>query len=69
MDDSRRRRNTPLALQREFTDSRLEKQILMRAFAMLVPLDGFEPIDEPARKTDADPCPNMGTRSQGGPLS
>jgi hypothetical protein len=69
MDDSRRRRNTPLALQREFTDSRLEKQILMRAFAMLVPLDGSEPIDEPASKTNADPCPNRGTRSQGGPSS
>jgi hypothetical protein len=68
MDDSRRR-NSPLALQREFTDSRLEKQILMRAFALLIPLDGSEPIDEPAWKTDADPCPNMGTRSQGEPLS
>jgi hypothetical protein len=69
MDDSRRRRNTPLLFQREFTNSRLEQQILMRAFALLVPLDGTEPIDEPARKTDANPCPNMDARFQGEPLS
>jgi hypothetical protein len=41
----------------------------MRAFALLVPLDGTEPIDEPARKTDANPCPNMDARFQGEPLS
>lgn len=66
MEGLRRRRNATLALQREFTDSRLEKQILMRAFALLVPVDGSEPSAEEPGKAAADPPLVITVRSQGG---
>jgi hypothetical protein len=69
MEGPRRRRAATLALHREFTDSRLEKQILIRAFALLVPMDGSEPSIEEPGKTDADQSPVIASRSQGVPLS
>jgi hypothetical protein len=64
-----RRLNATPALQREFTGSRLEKQILMRAFALLVPVDRSEPIPGEPGKADADQPLNIARRSQGVPLS
>jgi hypothetical protein len=69
MEGLRRRRDATLALHREFTDSRLERQILIRAFALLVPIDGSGPMVEQPGKADADPSPVIASRSQGVPLS
>jgi hypothetical protein len=66
MEGLRRRRNALLALQREFTGSRLEKQILMHAFALLVPVDGSEPITEEPQKRITDLPLVIPDRSQGG---
>lgn len=69
MEGSRTRRTTTVSLQREFTGSRLEKQILMRAFALLVPVDGSEPIAEEPEKAATDPAPGTIVQSQGALLS
>jgi hypothetical protein len=69
MEDLRRRGNATLALQREFTDSRLEKQILRQAFALLVPVDGSAPIAEQPGKADVDQALVITVRCQGVPLS
>jgi hypothetical protein len=69
MEGSRTRRTTTLSLQREFTDSRLEKQILIRAFSLLVPVDSSEPIAEEPEKAAADLPPATTVRSQGAPQS
>jgi hypothetical protein len=66
MEGSRTRRNTTVSLRREFAGSRLEKQILVRAFALLVPVDGSEPFGEEAGKAAADRPPVIPARSQGG---
>jgi hypothetical protein len=64
-----RRRNATLALHREFTNSRLEKQVLMRAFALLVPVDGPERIAGEPGKAEVEPPPAITVRSQGGSRS
>jgi len=69
MEGSLTRRSTTVSLQRDFTGSRLEKQILMRAFALLVPVDGSEPIAEEPRQAAADQPPVTDVRSQGVPQS
>jgi len=66
MEDLRRRCNATLALQREFTGSRLERQILMRAFALLVPADGWEPIAVEPGKADANQPLVITVCNQGG---
>jgi hypothetical protein len=66
MEGLRLRRNSLVALQREFTGSRLDKQILMHAFALLVPVHGSEPITEEPEKLITDPPLVIPDRSQGG---
>jgi len=53
MDGSKRQGQSPLAVQREFVGFRLEKQILVRVYELVVPL--FVP--EPAQLTTKRPDP------------
>lgn len=69
MEGSCRCREGALLLQQEFIASRLEKQILMRAFALIVPVDGSEPIGEEPGQAAADQPLVVTVRSQGVPQS
>ena len=47
MDGSRRGRQPPLAVQRDFAGSRLDEQILMRVFELVVPVIRRSLMEEP----------------------
>jgi hypothetical protein len=65
MEASRRRRNAPLPLQREFTGSRLEKQILMRALDLVTPARRLDRMPEEQPTTQAGRPPIGPRRSPG----
>ncbi len=69
MEDTRRRRSVSLSLHREFTGSRLERQILMRAFALVIPTDRSDPSDEEPNEAAQDQRFANPSRSQGGTRS
>jgi hypothetical protein len=52
MEGSRTRQKTTLSLQREFTGSRLEKQILIRAFDLVMPARGSDRVTEEQLATE-----------------
>jgi hypothetical protein len=65
MEGLRRRSKAELSMQREFSGSRLEEQILRRAFELVVPV-----LDQQGKETEplnraADRVPVNTTQSQG----
>ena len=65
MGGSRTRRKTALSLQREFTGSRLEEQILVRAFDLVMPTQRLDRASEEQPTTQTGRSPVEPRRSQG----
>ena len=65
MEDLRCRSKAELSLQREFSDSRLEEQILRRAFELIMPVLARPVKDSEPLNSDADRVPVNATPSQG----
>jgi len=65
MEGSRRRRNTTVPLQREFMGSRLEQQILIRAFDLVLPPQRPERVPDEHSTTETGRPPVEPRRSQG----
>jgi hypothetical protein len=57
MEGSSRRRHPTLFLQREFAGSRLEEQILMRAFELVIPAFRLDVVEDELSSTEADKPP------------
>lgn len=67
MDGSARRRQAPLSLQRDFAGSRLEQQILARAFELIVPSNHLvvpeqQPPDAAGKPASTTPPQTQGAR-------
>jgi hypothetical protein len=65
MEGSSRPRQPALCLHREFVGSRLEEQILKRAFALVMPVHRLDRVDDEQPKAAADHPPVNPVRSQG----
>ena len=65
MEDLHRRREPMFSLQREFSGSRLEQQVLKRAFELVIPSLSKEVGEVEALNTEADRVPLHTTRVQG----
>jgi hypothetical protein len=65
MEGSSHRRQPTLSLQREFAGSRLEEQILMRAFELVIPAFRLDLVEEELSSTEADKPLVNPLRSQG----
>jgi hypothetical protein len=65
MEGSRTRRKATLSLQREFTGSRLEKQILIRAFDLVMPAQRMDRVSKEQSTTQTGRSPVEPRRSQG----
>jgi hypothetical protein len=69
MEGLRCRRDATLVLHREFTNARLEKQILTRAFALVAPVDDPAGIAGEPGKAEAEQLNANSVRSRGGSRS
>lgn len=65
MEGLRRRSKTEMSLQREFSTSRLEEQILRRAFELVIPILVQQVKESKPLNSDADRVPVNATQSQG----
>jgi hypothetical protein len=65
MESSRTRRKALLSLQREFTGSRLEKQILIHAFDLVMPAQRTDRMSEEQSLTQTGRPPVEPRRRQG----
>jgi len=65
MEGLQRRSRAELSWQREFFDSRLEEQILRRAFELVIPILVQEAKQSELCNSDAARLPANATRSQG----
>lgn len=65
MEDLRRRSKSELSLQREFSDSRLEEQILRKAFELVIPVLVQEAKEDEPFNSAADRVPVNAPHSQG----
>jgi hypothetical protein len=65
MEGLRHRSKTELSLQREFSGSRLEEQILRRAFELVIPVLVQQVKESEPLNSAADRVPVNATQSQG----
>jgi hypothetical protein len=65
MEGSNRRRQTAVSLYRQFTGSRLEEQILKRAFELVLPVYHLERGEDEQPKAEANSTPGHSRQSQG----
>jgi hypothetical protein len=65
MEGLRRRSNAELSLQREFSGSRLEEQILRRAFELVIPVLVQQVKESESLNRDTDRVPVNPKQSQG----
>ena len=65
MEGANRRRQPVISLHREFTGSRLEEQILKRAFELVLPIYHRESVADERSQAEADSTPGHSRRSQG----
>jgi hypothetical protein len=65
MEGSNHRRQSVISLYREFAGSRLEEQILKRAFELVLPLVHREPVADERSHAEANSTPDYSRQSQG----
>jgi hypothetical protein len=65
MEGSNNRRPSAVSLYREFTGSRLEEQILKRAFELVLPIHHLEPRANEQRQAEANSTSGHSHQTQG----